>query len=118
MALLRLVFVLMRFPSIVWLTTRLMMDRRVPLWLKLIIPAGVVYCVIRIDIIPDILPIFGRIDDLMVIAGSVLAFLLLSPKEIRSEHLGTGGRASTTKSGPSIIDGEYHIVDDGERSKR
>jgi uncharacterized membrane protein YkvA (DUF1232 family) len=118
MALLRLVFMLMRFPSVVRLVTRLMTDRRVPLWLKLIIPAGVVYFVLRIDIIPDMLPVIGRIDDLLVLAGSVLAFLLLAPKEIVSEHLGTGGRASNSKSGPDVIDGKYHVVDDGEESER
>ena len=115
---LRLVFMLMRFPSVVRLVARLMMDRRVPLWLKFFIPAGVVYFVLRIDFIPDIIPVFGRIDDVLVLAGSVLAFLVLAPKEIVSEHLGTGGQASNSKAGPDVIDGKYHIIDDGHESER
>ena len=113
---LRLVFMLMRFPSVVRLVTRLMMDRRVPLWLKLIIPAGVVYFAFPSDFVRDFLPIFGRIDDVLVLVGSVLAFLVLAPKEIVSEHLGTGGQASNSKAGPDVIDGKYHIVDDGDES--
>jgi uncharacterized membrane protein YkvA (DUF1232 family) len=110
---LRLVFMLMRFPAVVRLVTRLMGDRRVPLWLKLIIPAGVVYFILPIDAVRDIVPVIGRIDDVLVLVGSVLAFLLLAPKEIVSEHLGTG-QGPDSGDGPGVIDGEYHVVDEGD----
>ena len=43
----------------------LMRDRRVPLAAKLILPAAVVYVVLPIDILPDIIPVLGQIDDLV-----------------------------------------------------
>ena len=45
------------------LILRLMLDRRVPIWSKLIIPGGLVYILSPIDFIPDIIPILGWLDD-------------------------------------------------------
>ena len=36
---------------------RLMLDRRVPVWSKLIIPGGLIYVLSPIDFMPDIIPI-------------------------------------------------------------
>ena len=55
MPILRLLM-LTRIPGLVF---RLMLDRRVPLRLKLIIPSAVLYLISPIDLLPDLFPILG-----------------------------------------------------------
>ncbi len=62
-------------------------DRRVPLWLRSIIPALVLYLAMPIDLIPDFIPVAGHLDDLavMLIAGGLL--LRFTPRAVLAEHL-------------------------------
>jgi uncharacterized membrane protein YkvA (DUF1232 family) len=101
------------------------MDRRVPLWTKFIIPAGIVYLILPFDVLPDMVPVLGRIDDLLAIVLSVGLFLALAPGKVVSEHI-RGTRAGddndsddddTPKS--SVVDGSFrYLEDDDEREKR
>lgn len=65
----------------------LLSDRRVPLWLRAIIPALVVYLALPFDIIPDFIPVLGYLDDVAVVlvAGGVL--LRFTPRDVLEEHL-------------------------------
>lgn len=68
-------------PDKVWfpvLVGRLMLDRRVPLWLKLFPPAAVAYI-----FLPDFVP--GPFDDAAVTAGLLKAFVELAPAEVVAE---------------------------------
>ena len=114
---LRAILLLSRIPGLTRLVTRLMLDRRVPLRLKLILPAALLYFIFPRDIIPDILPAFGRIDDILVIVIAVALFLVMAPKDIVSEHtrsgrMGPSSRDRSSQSDPPVIDGKSHIVDD------
>jgi|TARA_B100000809_G_scaffold31429_1_gene27335 uncharacterized membrane protein YkvA (DUF1232 family) len=106
------------------LVFRLMMDRRVPLWTKFIIPAGIVYLILPFDVLPDMVPALGRIDDLLAIVFSVGLFLALSPGKVVSEHIrGTpagDGNDSNDEDSPksSVVDGSFRYLDDDEREKR
>ena len=52
---------------------RLMLDRRVPVLSKLIIPAGLVYIISPFDLLPDIIPILGWLDDIVAIGVRAIA---------------------------------------------
>ena len=110
---------LLRLPIVARLVTRLMLDRRVPLRVKLILPAAIVYLISPIDVVPDILPVLGRIDDILVLLIALVLFLGLAPREAVSEHLRNVRTRSRTpdpnsRSGPPVIEGTSRVVDDGE----
>ena len=110
------VLLLLNMTGVPRLTYRLMLDGRVPLRLKLILPAALVYLISRIDLIPDMVPVIGRIDDVIVILVSLAVFLAMAPRDVVLEHLGRkGGQGRTSESEQpkgKVIDGSYRIVDD------
>lgn len=119
MPILRLLM-LTRIPGLVF---KLMLDRRVPLRLKLIIPAAVLYLVSPIDLLPDLFPILGHTDDLIVVILALASFLLMTPRSVLNEHL-TGRPADlSTDTGKrdsqgNVIEGEYRHVEDEDEPKR
>ncbi len=118
---LRGVLYLLNMTGVPRLVIRLMMDRRVPLRVKLILPAALAYLVWPGDVIPDIVPILGRIDDVLVIIFSLVLFLGTAPREIVMEHLrgprsGDPPSGSAGKKRDSVIEGEYQVLDEDERA--
>ena len=95
------------------LIMRLMFDRRVPLWSKLIIPGGLVYILSPIDFLPDIIPILGWLDDIVAVVVTVALFLLSIPSDVLREHLGS--RAAPPRNDGDVIEGSARIVDDGDK---
>ena len=88
----------------------LMRDRRVPLAAKLILPAAVVYVVLPIDILPDIIPVLGQIDDLVMLVVALVVFLMSVPRRVLMEHLGVGSGDEAPDG--KVIDGAYRVEDD------
>lgn len=116
---LRGVLLLLNLTGVPRLVTRLMMDRRVPLRLKLILPAALVYLISPVDVLPDIVPVLGRVDDVLVLLISLAMFLGMAPKDIVMEHMRNPRRGGdppgrSSKSDQTVIEGEYHVVDDGD----
>lgn len=74
-------------PSFLKLFWRLLKDRRVPLWPKLLLILLLAYVVAPVDLLPDIFLGLGQIDDLLVIFLGLQAFVRLCPKEIVREHV-------------------------------
>ena len=68
------------------LTWRLLQDDRVPMWVKAIPIAAMLYIFSPIDLIPDFLLGFGQIDDFMLILGGMELFERMIPAEIVEEH--------------------------------
>ncbi len=117
---LRGVLYLLNMTGVPRLVIRLMMDRRVPLRVKLILPAALAYLIWPGDVVPDIVPIFSRIDDVLVVIFSLVFFLGTAPREIVMEHL-RGPRSGDTpgsanKKRDSVIEGEYQVLDEDERA--
>ena len=101
--------------GILRLIYRLMTDSRVPLRAKLIVPAAIIYLIVPFDIVPDIVPIAGLLDDILALIISIGLFVTIVPREVLSEHLGRSGRsggASPPKG--KIIDGDYRVIDDDD----
>ena len=110
------ILTLLSMTGIPRLIVRLMMDRRVPFRLKLLLPAAVAYIISPIDVVPDFLPFLGRIDDLLALAVAGLLLILLAPRDVLMELAG-GSRArrdssADAGSGATIIEGEYRTLDD------
>lgn len=83
------------------LILRLLGDRRVPVWPKLIIPATIVYILSPIDLLSDPILGLGQIDDVAVLLIGLKLFVELSPTRIVREHLDDLS---------SVIDGSYHVM--------
>ena len=92
---------LYHLPSFVKLTWRLFWDVRVPIYRKAILIifevlaiafAVVYFLVLRLDFLPDFLPIFGHVDDLIIGALLILIpgawlFIKFAPEHIVQEHV-------------------------------
>jgi uncharacterized membrane protein YkvA (DUF1232 family) len=68
------------------LSIRLLRDRRVPWWSKLIPLAAVAYVVVPFDLFPDVLPGVGQLDDLLLLWGAYHLFVWLCPDNVVEEH--------------------------------
>ncbi|MBI3243613.1 MAG: DUF1232 domain-containing protein [Chloroflexi bacterium] len=69
---------------LVWL---LMRDPRVPLWLKALPVGSLAYLVMPFDIVTDVIPILGQLDDLAVIFIGLSTFVSLCPQNAVEEHM-------------------------------
>jgi uncharacterized membrane protein YkvA (DUF1232 family) len=109
-----LIAYLIRSVRLVW---QLLLDSRVPLLTKLIIPALMgLYILSPIDLVPDWLLGLGQLDDLAVLVVAVKLFIELSPQDIVQEHLRRlAGGGSTPSSGAApegeVVDGDYRVID-------
>ncbi len=98
------------------LVGRLLADPRVPALTKLIIPGVILYVVSPIDLIPDMIPILGQLDDVAVIFMGIRFFIELCPPDVVMEHRraleGTAGAG-----GGEYVDATYRVVDDDDKRR-
>ncbi len=89
------------------LILRLIGDRRVSPWLKIIPIAGVVYLISPIDIISDIaLPVIGELDDAAILWLTNYLFIELCPPQIVAEHVKALNANRNTGEDEDVIDAE------------
>ena len=69
-----------------WLTWRLLMDKRVPMWMKAVALLPLVYVLSPIDIIPDFILGLGQLDDIGIVLVGMRFFQSLVPDDIVAEH--------------------------------
>ena len=110
------IWTLLSMTGIPRLILRLMLDRRVPLWLKLLpTTAAAIYIISPIDIVPDFLPFLGRIDDLLALAAAGLLLILLAPRDVLMELAGSPAarrNADADSGATTVIEGEYRTLDE------
>ena len=117
----RLALMVLNMTGIPRLMFRLMLDRRVPIRTKLIPVVALIYLISPFDIVHDMIPALGRIDDLLAIVFGILLFLVTAPHEVVVEHI--RGRRPDDDDGDdpdadgSVIDGKYRYVDEGSDRK-
>ena len=58
---------------------------KTPLPAKLLLGAAIAYLLMPFDLIPDAIPLFGQLDDLLIVPGLVWLALRLIPPEIVDE---------------------------------
>ncbi len=118
----RLALMLLNMTGIPRLVFRLFLDRRVPIRTKLIPVAALIYLISPFDIVHDMIPALGRIDDLVAIVLGILLFLVAAPHDVVVEHIrgrppddeDPGGKPD---SDGAVIDGRYRYVDEGSERK-
>ena len=82
---------LMFLPNMVILCLKLMVDKRVPLTERGLFAAAVIYAVIPFDFLPDMMPFIGQVDDLFLVALTVLRLIDRTDDMVVREHWRGGG---------------------------
>ena len=99
---------LFRLISSIRLVWKLLTDSRVPFWIRIALPLALIYVISPIDILPDFIPIMGRVDDIIAIVVGIMILLKLAPKKVVNQH---------KKDNKTIIDGEYREEDQEYQNK-
>ena len=82
---------LMFLPNMLKLLGKLLTDARVPLAEKALFAAAIVYVIVPLDLIPDVFPFIGQIDDLYLVALTLLRLLNRTDENILRQHWEGGG---------------------------
>jgi uncharacterized membrane protein YkvA (DUF1232 family) len=82
---------LMFLPNMVALSGKLMTDRRVSTTDKVLFAGAILYALMPLDLIPDVLPFVGQIDDAYLIALTLLRLINHADEAILREHWRGGG---------------------------
>ncbi|MEA2131812.1 MAG: hypothetical protein QOJ85_4703 [Solirubrobacteraceae bacterium] len=73
-------------PDCLILVRRLLRDRRVPRRSKLLLGALAGYLVLPIDLVPDVIPVAGQLDDAIIAAYVLRSVLRASGPDLLFEH--------------------------------
>jgi uncharacterized membrane protein YkvA (DUF1232 family) len=82
---------LLFLPNLATLLLNLLKDGRVPLAEKALFVAAIVYFISPLDFIPDVLPFIGQIDDLYLIALTLVRLVSRTDERILREYWTGGG---------------------------
>jgi uncharacterized membrane protein YkvA (DUF1232 family) len=82
---------LMFLPNMFTLLGRLLRDSRVPLAEKALFAAAVVYVIMPLDFIPDVFPFIGQVDDIYLVALTLLRLLNRTDEQVVRENWSGGG---------------------------
>ena len=82
---------LMFLPNMVTLLGRMLKDARVPTAEKALFLAAIVYVISPIDLIPDLFPFIGQVDDIYVVALTLLRLINRSDATVVRQHWSGGG---------------------------
>jgi uncharacterized membrane protein YkvA (DUF1232 family) len=109
------------------LAWRLYGDPRVSFLLKAMTPVlGLAYFIMPIDLLPDLIPVLGQLDEIAVFLLLMRLFISLAPPELVAEHRSklaghsadaAGPTASAAGAGPAssredVIDADYRVMND------
>ncbi len=83
----RLLLSLVHLPNFFKLFWRLFKDGRVGLTPKLLLFLLVAYVVMPLDLLPDLIPGLGQLDDLLLAFLGLKGFIWLCPREVVREHV-------------------------------
>ena len=93
-------------PNMVVLCARLMVDPRVPVTERLLVGGAIVYAVMPFDLIPDMLPFIGQVDDAYLIALTLLRLMSVTDDSIVREHWKGGGDVVELIDSTALIAGK------------
>jgi uncharacterized membrane protein YkvA (DUF1232 family) len=82
---------LMFLPNMVLLLGRLLKDGRVPAAEKALFLGAIVYVISPIDLLPDILPFIGQVDDIYMVSLTLLRLVNRTDETVVREHWSGGG---------------------------
>ncbi len=80
--------IIFHIPNFIKLSLRLLKDKRVPFYAKLLVYGAIVYILSPFDLIPDfLLPFLGFLEDIIIAVLCFMALVRLSPPEVVEEHV-------------------------------
>jgi uncharacterized membrane protein YkvA (DUF1232 family) len=82
---------LLIIPNMLLLSARLMTDSRVPATERALVAGAIVYAMIPFDLIPDMIPFVGQVDDAYLIALTLLRLMERTDPKVVREHWSGGG---------------------------
>src|SRR2546428_14140629 len=82
---------LMFVPNMVLLGARLLTDPRVPRTEKALVAGAIIYAIIPFDLIPDMIPFVGQVDDVYLISLTLLRLMERTDPKVVREHWSGGG---------------------------
>ena len=82
---------LLFLPNMVLLCARLLSDPRVPRTEKALVAGAIVYAIIPFDLIPDMIPFVGQLDDAYLIAMTLLRLMDRTDPMVLRAHWNGGG---------------------------
>jgi uncharacterized membrane protein YkvA (DUF1232 family) len=81
------------------LAWNLMLDSRVPIAIKAMVPVlGLLYMIVPLDLLPDVVPFLGQVDDVVVLLLLVRLFIGLAPKDVVAQYRMGGSGAARNQS--------------------
>ncbi|HEU4835283.1 MAG TPA: DUF1232 domain-containing protein [Pyrinomonadaceae bacterium] len=87
----RLTNLLLVIPNLLLLSARLMVDPRVPAKERLLVAGAILYAFVPLDLIPDMLPFVGQVDDAYLISLTLLRLMTVTDPRVVREHWRGGG---------------------------
>jgi uncharacterized membrane protein YkvA (DUF1232 family) len=87
----RLKNLLLFIPNMVLLCGRLLTDARVPKTEKALVAGAILYAIVPLDLIPDMIPFVGQIDDAYLISITLLRLIDRTDPKVVREHWNGGG---------------------------
>lgn len=103
----RLKNLLLFIPNMLLLCVRLMADPRVPAIDRALLGGAIVYAIIPFDLIPDMIPFVGQIDDAYLIALSLLRLMERTDPEVVREHWSGGGDVVELVGAAALVAGKF-----------
>lgn len=94
---------------LVW---RLLTDRDVPTWVKLIPPLALLYLIFPIDLVPDPVLGLGQLDDLAIILLGLKLFIEMSPRSVVQRHRDDIAGSMPPEPEGEVVDASYRVLDD------
>jgi uncharacterized membrane protein YkvA (DUF1232 family) len=87
----RLKNLLLFIPNMLLLCVRLLADPRVPIVDRALVAGAIAYAIIPFDLIPDMIPFVGQVDDAYLIALTLLRLMERTDPKVVREHWSGGG---------------------------
>ena len=91
----RLKNLLMFLPNMVKLLGKLLSDKRVPAAEKALFMAAIIYVIVPLDFIPDVFPFIGQVDDLYLVALTLVRLINRTDERIVRQNWAGGGDVVT-----------------------
>ena len=89
---------------------RLLREPRVSMLVKALPVLGLLYVLSPIDVVPDVFPFAGQLDDLTVAYLALKAFMKLCPRSVEAFHRAAAERGepfAPMRNTDLVIDAEY-----------
>jgi uncharacterized membrane protein YkvA (DUF1232 family) len=103
----RLRNLLLFIPNMVLLCARLLTDSRVPATERALLAGAIVYAIIPFDLIPDMIPFVGQVDDAYLIALTLLRLLERTDPKVVREHWSGGGDVVELINAAALLAGKF-----------